>query len=65
MPHPAAISAEQIRTTVLSMLAETEMAPPVTRRPPMSASVSWFRCANCARLGAGELDTLTGGSESS
>jgi hypothetical protein len=27
MPHPAAISAEQIHTTVLNMLAETEMAP--------------------------------------
>lgn len=31
MPHPAAISAEQIRTTVLSMLAETEMASPRSR----------------------------------
>jgi hypothetical protein len=54
MPHPAAISAEQIRTTVLSILAATEMAPPGHAPPTHErfrklVSVRKLRAPRCRR----------------
>ena len=59
MPRPAAISPDQIRTTVLAMLAEAEMdpdhAPPTPERFRKVVSVRKLR----ARLGAGDPTMLS------
>ncbi|WP_211616752.1 DNA-binding protein [Paraburkholderia haematera] len=59
MARPAAVSADQIRTTVLAMLAEADMdpghAPPTPERFRKVVSVRKLR----ARLGAGDPATLS------
>lgn len=59
MPRPAAVSPDQIRTTVLAMLAEAEMAPghppPTPERFRKIVSVRKLR----ARLGAGDPAMLS------
>jgi predicted nuclease with TOPRIM domain len=59
MPRPAAVSADQIRTTVLTMLAEAKMdpdhAPPTPERFRKVVSVRKLR----ARLGAGDPTMLS------